>query len=96
MEWEQSLRELEALAKEPQGKGSEETIIRFDTLCAQTLVFDLSRLTERIDSLIILINGYAKKSGKPRVGIVQGVGGGIHSNYVISAEQIHVLVCYPL
>lgn len=76
IEREQALRELETLAKEPQGKDSRDDIIRFDTIRAQSLIFDLSRLTERIDSLIVLINGYAKKCGKPRVEIVQGMRGG--------------------
>ena len=76
IEREELLRELEVLAKEPQGKGGGDTIIRFDTIRAQTLIFDLSRLTERIDSLIVLINGYAQKCGKPRVEIVQGANGG--------------------
>ena len=61
------LRELETLTKAPQGTGNSEIIHRFDTTRAQTLLFELTILTERIDSLIVLINNYAEKCGKPRV-----------------------------
>ena len=65
----QLLQELETLAKGPQGTTSEESILRFDVTRAQTLLFELSILTEQIDSLIILINMYAEKCGKPKVDI---------------------------
>ena len=39
IEREEGLRELKALAKEPQGKGSGDNIIRFDAIRAQTLIF---------------------------------------------------------
>ena len=61
------LQELENLAKAPQGTGSDEIIYRFDMTRAQTLLFELSILTERIDPLIILINMYAETCGKPTV-----------------------------
>jgi hypothetical protein len=67
MEREQLLRELENLAKAPQGQGSSEIIVRFDVARAQTLLFELSVLTEKIDSLVVLINNYAEKGGLPRV-----------------------------
>jgi hypothetical protein len=66
-EREQLLQELETLAKAPRGTGREESILRFDMTRAQTLLFELSILTERIDSLIVLINLYAETCGKPKV-----------------------------
>jgi len=60
IEREEGLRELEALAKELKGKGSGDNIIRIDAIRAQTLIFDLSLLIKRIDSLIVLIKrGYS-------------------------------------
>ena len=67
----QLLRELEKLARASQGIGSGEFIYRFDMTRAQTLLFELSVLTERMDSLIILINSYAEKSGKPKVEVIE-------------------------
>ena len=67
MERELLLRELEELAKAPQGTGSTESIARFDVVRAQALLFELSIIADKIDSLIIQINKYAKKCGKPRV-----------------------------
>ena len=68
-EREQLLRELEEIAKAPQGQGRAEIITRFDVARAQTLLFELSITTEKIDSLVVLINTYAEKCGKPRVEI---------------------------
>jgi hypothetical protein len=68
-EREQLLRELEEVAKAPQGQDSSQIIIRFDVARAQTLLFELSIITEKIDSLVVLINTYAEKCGKPRVQI---------------------------
>jgi hypothetical protein len=67
LERAQLLQELETLTKAPQGIGTSEIIHRFDMTRAQTLLFELSIVTERIDSLIILINNYAETCGKPRV-----------------------------
>jgi len=69
VEREELLQELENLAKAPQGTDNGEIVLRFDMTRAQTLLFELSILTERIDALIILINSYAEKCGKPRVEI---------------------------
>ena len=68
-EREQLLRELEEVAKAPQGQDSSQIIIRFDVARAQTLLFELSIITEKIDSLVVLINSYAEKCGKPQVEI---------------------------
>ena len=68
-EREQLLRELEEVAKASQGQGSAEIITRFDVARAQTLLFELSIITEKIDSLVVLINIYAEKCGKPRLEI---------------------------
>ena len=68
-EREQLLRELEEVAKAPQGQDSSQIIIRFEVARAQTLLFELSIITEKIDSLVVLINSYAEKCGKPPVEI---------------------------
>jgi hypothetical protein len=67
IEREQLLRELEDLAKAPQGKGSTEVITRFNLVRAQTILFDLSIMAEKIDLLVVQINSYAEQCGKPRV-----------------------------
>ncbi len=71
MERELLLRELEELAKAPQGSGNTESIARFDLFRGQALLFELSVIADNIDSLIIQINGYAEKCGKPRVKITK-------------------------
>lgn len=68
-EREQLLRELEEVAKAPQGFGSAEIVVRFDTARGQTLLFELSIITENIDALVVQINSYAEKCGKPRMEI---------------------------
>jgi hypothetical protein len=70
MERDLLLRELEEMAQAPQGTVNTEHIVRFDLLGAQALLFDLSIITEKIDALMVEINGYAEKSGKPRVEII--------------------------
>jgi|SRR6266508_10261 len=69
VEREQLLRELEHLAKAPQGKSSAEIIPRFNVVRAQLLLFDLSVIAEKIDMLVIQINTYADQCGQPRVEI---------------------------
>ncbi len=69
IERSQLLRELEMLAR--QGQVSAEIITDFDLAKAQTLLFDLSLLTERIDDLVVQINDYAGRCGKPRVEITK-------------------------
>ena len=66
---EQMLRELEGLAKAPQGRSSTEAIARFNVVRAQMLLFDLSVMDEKIDLLVIQINTYAEQCGQPRVEI---------------------------
>ena len=67
----QLLRELENLTKAPQVMGTGEFIHRFNMPRAQTLLFELSILTERIDSLIILINSYAENCDKTKVEVIE-------------------------
>jgi hypothetical protein len=55
----------------PQEVQTDGTIPRFDITRGQTLLYELSFGTERIDSLIVLINGYAEKCDKPRVEITK-------------------------
>jgi hypothetical protein len=64
---EQLLRELEELAKAPQGRSSTERIARFNAVRAQILLFDLSVIAEKIDMLVVQINTYAEQCGQPRV-----------------------------
>src|SRR5215216_2272196 len=47
MQRDNLLRELEALAKVTQGKGSTETITEVDLVRTQTLLFDLSVIAEK-------------------------------------------------
>jgi len=67
VERDQLLRELEAVARAPQGTGEGQKLVRFDVAGAQSLLFELSIKAERIDSLIIQINSYAERCGMPLV-----------------------------
>jgi hypothetical protein len=69
MEREQYLRELDELVRTTQGIGSTEGVAAFDLLKAQAILFELSIIAENIESLIVQINGYAEKCGKPFVEI---------------------------
>ena len=71
LEHRQLLQELETLAKASQETQTDGAITRFDISRGQTLLYELSFVTERIDSLIVLINGYAEKCGKARVEITE-------------------------
>jgi len=71
IERRQLLTELKNLAKAPDVTRTDGIITRFDITSGQTLLYELSFVTERIDSLIVLINGYAEKCGKPRVKIME-------------------------
>ena len=71
IERRQLLQELETLASVPQETRTDGAITRFDMTRGQTLLYELSFVTDRIDSLIVLINGYAEKCDKPRVGITE-------------------------
>ena len=71
IERRQLLEELENLTKAPQESLNDGIITRFDIARAQTLLYELSFVTERIDTLIVLINGYAEKCGKPHVEITE-------------------------
>ena len=71
IERRQLLQQLENLASAPQETQTDGTITRFDITRGQTLIYELSFVTERIDTLIMLINGYAEKCGKPRVNMVE-------------------------
>lgn len=72
MQRDNLLRELEALAKEPQGTGGTESIAGFDIVKAQSLLYEISIIAEEIDSLIVQINLYSEIIKKPRVEITQG------------------------
>jgi len=63
------LEELEKLAEAPQEPRTDGSLTRFDITRGQTILYELSFVTERIDSLIVLINGYAEKCGQPSVEI---------------------------
>jgi hypothetical protein len=63
------LQELAAVAQAPQGKGTLERFVRFDIETAQTLLFKLSILVNRIDTLIVQINSYAERCSLPLVGL---------------------------
>jgi hypothetical protein len=67
IERDQLLGELETLSKAPQGRVSSQIIVRFDLARGQALLFELSVITEKIDSLVVLINSYAQKVGMPPV-----------------------------
>lgn len=69
IERRQLLEELENLANAPQELRTDGSIARFDVTRGQTLLYELSFISERIDSLIVLINNYAEKCGEPRVEI---------------------------
>jgi hypothetical protein len=67
IERRQLLAELENLVVTPQETRTDGAITRFDIMRGQTLLYELSFVTEQIDTLIVLINGYADQCGKPRV-----------------------------
>jgi hypothetical protein len=71
IERHQLLRELENLVVAPLEPRTDGGITRFEITRGQTLLYELSFVTERIDTLILLINGYAEKCGKPRVEITE-------------------------
>lgn len=71
LERRQLLRELEALAKTPQGTSSTGHIVGFPLVSAQALLFELSVIGENIDTLIGEINRYAERCGKPRVQVLE-------------------------
>jgi hypothetical protein len=67
----QLLSELQALGKEAEGKDMAEMIPRFDIIRAQTLLFELSTLVERIDSLVVQINTYADRTGQAHIQLIE-------------------------
>lgn len=69
VERDQLLRELESVTHAPQGKGTPERFIRFDVARAQSLLFELLKIVDRIDTLIIQINSYAERCDMPLVGL---------------------------
>ena len=69
MERGKRLHELADLTNIPKGIETANTIIGFDQMRAQTLLYELSILSERIESLVMLINEYAKLSGEPPIEI---------------------------
>jgi hypothetical protein len=71
MERRQLLRELEQLAKTPQGTESTDNVPDFPLLSAQALLFELSIIGENVNALIGEINRYAERCGKPRVQVTE-------------------------
>ena len=71
MEREQLLQELEKLVKASQEMRCAEKVARFPLMRAQTLLFELSVISEYIDSVIFEINCYAERCGKPRVQVIE-------------------------
>jgi hypothetical protein len=63
----QLLRELESMAKVPQGNGRPGRVAEFPHASAQALLFELSMIGKDIDTLIGEINRYAERCGKPPV-----------------------------
>ena len=71
VERRQLLAELENLVVTTQETRTDGAISRFDIMRGQTLLYELSFVTERIDTLTVLINGYADQCGEPHVEIVE-------------------------
>ena len=67
----QLLRELEHLAKAPQGSVGMPHIAEFPLVSAQALLFELSVIGEDINTLIAEINRYAERCGKPPVQVTE-------------------------
>src|ERR1051325_9657241 len=67
----QLLRELEQLAKTPQDTESTGHVIGFPLMSAQALLYELSLIGEDIDTLIVEINRYAERCGKPGVQVIE-------------------------
>jgi hypothetical protein len=71
MERRQLLRELEQLAKAPEGSINTAQVAEFPVISAQALLYELSMIGEQIDSLIGEINSYGERCGKPRVQVTE-------------------------
>lgn len=67
----QMLRELELLAKTPQGSNGIASVAGFPLIRAQALLFELSIIGENIDILIGEINRYAARCGKSGVEVYE-------------------------
>lgn len=63
----QLLQQLEHMARASQGSTSSETIPEFPLARAQTLLFELSEIGDRVDALIAEINRCTERCGKPGV-----------------------------
>jgi hypothetical protein len=61
------LQELGQLAIAHLEASRPETVMAFPLVRAQTLLFELSVISEYIDALIVEVNSYAERCGKPRV-----------------------------
>jgi hypothetical protein len=72
-ERDQLLKELEALAKVPQGNGTTEQFMQFDITKANMLLYELAIKGNKIDDLMMQINVYAAKFGLPPVGSIYSV-----------------------
>ena len=67
----QLLRKLEQLAKVSQEDSNPERVARLPLVNAQTLLFELSMIDENIDTLVLEINSYAERCGRPRVECIE-------------------------
>src|SRR5690349_20783128 len=65
------LQELEQLAKTHQEASKPGKVVAFPLVHAQTLLFELSVIGEYIDILLVEINTYAERCGKPRIELVE-------------------------
>lgn len=73
IERKQLLQKLEQMAKAPQWSAGSESIAGFPIARAQALLYELYVIGEYIDTLIVEINSYADRSGKPRVNVMDTV-----------------------
>ena len=67
----QVLRKLEQLTKLSQKPHTPGKVVQFPLARAQTLLFELSVINECIDTLILEINCYADRCGKPRIEVIE-------------------------
>lgn len=72
-ERERLLQELEQLAKTHQKASRPGKVVAFPLVHAQTLLFELSVIGEYINVLIVEVNSYAERCGKPRIEFVETI-----------------------
>jgi hypothetical protein len=67
----QLLQKIEQLVKVHQGTSSPEKVAEFPLIHAQTLLFELSVISEYIDALILEVNGYAERCSEPCIEVIE-------------------------